>query len=185
MTGRVNVPSSYLPSIYLQTTGRRLPHSGWLPVARLETALPKPSLRFVQQCGILATVKLNTTAGAFLCCILHIEKGKREAGASPARSRHCDRRACRQGAFAPVTEHCLGRRRQAVNLQPGNLPAAGYGSAWLQITRNWLYRKAPAETRGLFVLPFCTQKGLVFCWACSSVPLCLSVPGTGFPKAFL
>ena len=37
-----------------------------------------------------------------------------------------------------------GRRRQALNFQPGNLPAAGYGGAPPQITRNWLYRKAPA-----------------------------------------
>ena len=37
-----------------------------------------------------------------------------------------------------------GRRRQALSFQPGNLPAAGYGGAPPQITRNWLYRKAPA-----------------------------------------
>ena len=53
---------------------------------------------------------------------------KREAGANPARSRHCDKGACRQGAFAPVTEHCLGRRRQALSFQPGNLPAVGTGA---------------------------------------------------------
>ena len=37
-----------------------------------------------------------------------------------------------------------GRRRQVLSFQPGNLPAAGYGGAPPQITRNWLYRKAPA-----------------------------------------
>ena len=37
-----------------------------------------------------------------------------------------------------------GRRRQALSFQPGNLPAAGYGGVPPQITRNWLYRKAPA-----------------------------------------
>ena len=49
-----------------------------------------------------------------------------------------------------------------MNFQPGNLPAAGYGGARLQITRNWLYRKEPAEVWGLFVLPFCTQKASFF-----------------------
>ena len=39
------------------------------------------------------------------------EKGKREAGADPARSRHCDKGVHCQGAFAPVTEPSgLGRR---------------------------------------------------------------------------
>ena len=37
-----------------------------------------------------------------------------------------------------------GRRRWVLIFQPGNLPAAGYGGVPPQITRNWLYRKAPA-----------------------------------------
>ncbi len=78
-----------------------------------------------------------------------LERVKREAGANPARSRHCDKGACRQGAFAPVTEHCLGRRRQALSFQPGNLPAVGTG-ALLQITRNWLYLKSSWKIRGSF-----------------------------------
>ena len=43
-----------------------------------------------------------------------------------------------------------GRRRWVLIFQPGNLPAAGYGGAQLQITRNWLYRKEPAESTGSF-----------------------------------
>ena len=56
------------------------------------------------------------------------KKGKREAGASPARSRHCDKgvrvRVLCTGhwSFAP------GRRRRAVIFQPGNLPAVGTGA---------------------------------------------------------
>ena len=57
---------------------------------------------------------------------------------------------------------CLGRRRWALIFQPGNLPAAGYGGKQPQITRNWLYRKEPAESTGSFVLPFCTQKASFF-----------------------
>ena len=44
------------------------------------------------------------------------EKGKREAGANPARSRHCDKEACRQGAFAPVTGHQPGKAAVGVDL---------------------------------------------------------------------
>ena len=40
-----------------------------------------------------------------------------------------------------------GRRRQALSFQPGNLPAAGYGGAPPQITRNWLYQKALKQQR--------------------------------------
>ena len=91
-------------------------------------------------------------------------KGKREAGADPARSRHCDKGACRQGAFAPVTEHCLGRRRQALSFQPGNLPAVGTG-ALLQITRNWLYLKSSWKIRGVFLrCRSAHRKTLVFLW---------------------
>ena len=43
-----------------------------------------------------------------------------------------------------------GRRRQALSFQPGNLPAAGYGGAPPQITRNWLYRKCSDDTPGSF-----------------------------------
>ena len=57
---------------------------------------------------------------------------------------------------------CPGRRRWALIFQPGNLPAAGYGGKQPQITRNWLYRKEPAESTGSFVLPFCTQKASFF-----------------------
>ena len=108
-------------------------------------------------------------------------KGKREAGANPARSRHCDKGACRQGAFAPVTEHCLGRRRRALSFQPGNLPAVGTG-ALLQITRNWLYLKSSWKIRGLFVLPFCMQKApLFFAAVWLAKPPCLGfVPCTCF-----
>ncbi len=70
-------------------------------------------------------------------------KGKREAGADPARSRHCDKGVHCQGAFAPVTEPSgLGRRQRALSFQSGNLPAVGTGALLPQITRNWLYQKA-------------------------------------------
>jgi hypothetical protein len=93
-----------------------------------------------------------------------MEKGKREAGANPARSRHCDKGACRQGAFAPVTEHCLGRRRQALSFQPGNLPAVGTG-AQVPDHEELVVPKKPEKTeKGLFVLPSRKQKG-PFCFA--------------------
>ena len=85
-------------------------------------------------------------------------KGKREAGADPARSRHCDKGVHCQGAFAPVTEPSgLGRRQRALIFQSGNLPAVGTGALPPQITRNWLYQKA-CKIRGLFALPFRKQK---------------------------
>ena len=84
------------------------------------------------------------------------EKGKRETGANPVRSRHCDKGICRQGAYAPVTEPGSGRRRRVLIFQPGNLPTAGYGGEQLQITRNWLYRKEPAKLRGFFALALTT-----------------------------
>ena len=85
-------------------------------------------------------------------------KGKREAGADPARSRHCDKGVHCQGAFAPVTEPSgLGRRQRALSFQSGNLPAVGTGALPPQITRNWLYQKA-CKIRGLFALPFRKQK---------------------------
>ena len=43
-----------------------------------------------------------------------------------------------------------GRRRQALNFQPGNLPAAGYGGVPPQITRNWL----DVYKRQVHLLPF-------------------------------
>ena len=83
---------------------------------------------------------------------------KREAGADPARSRHCDKGVHCQGAFAPVTEPSgLGRRQRALIFQSGNLPAVGTGALPPQITRNWLYQKA-CKIRGLFALPFRKQK---------------------------
>ena len=83
---------------------------------------------------------------------------KREAGADPARSRHCDKGVHCQGAFAPVTEPSgLGRRQRALIFQSGNLPAVGTGALLPQITRNWLYQKA-CKIRGLFALPFRKQK---------------------------
>ena len=90
------------------------------------------------------------------------EKGKREAGADPARSRHCDKGVHCQGAFAPVTEPSgLGRRQRALIFQSGNLPAVGTGALPPQITRNWLYQKA-CKIRGLFALPFRKQKAPFF-----------------------
>ena len=123
---------------------------------------PKSALAFLGCVWYTTNVKLNTTVGAFLYVAARTEKGKRETGANPVRSRHCDKGICRQGAYAPVTEPGSGRRRRVLIFQPGNLPTAGYGGEQLQITRNWLYRKEPAKLRGFFVLPFCTQKGLVF-----------------------
>ena len=88
---------------------------------------------------------------------------KREAGANPARSRHCDKGVHCQGAFAPVTEPSgLGRRQRALSFQSGNLPAVGTGALPPQITRNWLYQKA-CKIRGLFALPFRKRKAPFFC----------------------
>ena len=67
-----------------------------------------------------------------------------------------------------------GRRRQALSFQPGNLPAAGYGGAPPQITRNWLYRKEPVKSTGPFVLPFCMQKASFFTGSISVCPAVLS-----------
>ena len=41
---------------------------------------------------------------------------KRETGVIPVRSRHCDKEACRQGAFAPVTGHQPGKAAVGVDL---------------------------------------------------------------------
>ena len=99
---------------------------------------------------------------------------KREAGANPARSRHCDKGVHCQGAFAPVTEPSgLGRRQRALSFESGNLPAVGTGALPPQITRNWLYQKA-CKIRGLFALPFRKQKA-PFLQPLFPVPFC-SVP---------
>ena len=68
---------------------------------------------------------------------------KREAGADPARSRHCDKGVRCLGAQRRSLEALpLGRRQRAVSFQSGNLPAVGTGALLPQITRNWLYQKA-------------------------------------------
>ena len=56
-----------------------------------------------------------------------------------------------------------GRRRQALSFQPGNLPAAGYGGAPPQITRNWLYVKEPGESTGSFRVAPLHAKKTRFC----------------------
>ena len=73
-----------------------------------------------------------------------------------------------------------GRRRWVLIFQPGNLPAAGYGGAQLQITRNWLYRKEPAESTGSFCVAILHAKRPRFFDRC--VLLCLSVPCNVFNR---
>ena len=89
-------------------------------------------------------------------------KGKREAGADPARSRHCDkgvrvRVLCAPATGALLREGDAGRRsfsqETCLLLVRGPEP---------QITRNWLYQKALKKIRGLFVMPSAGQKDLFF-----------------------
>ena len=73
---------------------------------------------------------------------LHGEKGKREAGANPARSRHCDkgvrvRVLCTGHWSIPLREGGVGRR--SFSQETCLLLVRG---PWPQITRNWLYQKA-------------------------------------------
>ena len=89
-------------------------------------------------------------------------KGKREAGADPARSRHCDKGvrvrvlcAPATGAFAP------GRRCRAAIFQSGNLPAVGTG-VQTPDHEELVVPKSPEKIRGLFVMPSAGQKGLFF-----------------------
>ena len=84
---------------------------------------------------------------------LHGGKGKREAGADPARSRHCDKGVHCQGAFAPVTEPSgLGRRQRALSFQSGNLPAVGTGASGSG-SRGIGRTKKPESSKGLFAVP--------------------------------
>ena len=70
--------------------------------------------------------------------------GKREAGANPARSRHC-----KQGADGHDVTGKPGRRPDAWICKPGNLPDVGTGKRAevqtrrrqvFRITSNWSYR---------------------------------------------
>ena len=61
---------------------------------------------------------------------MRMEKGKREAGVNPARSRHCDKGVRCLGAQRRSLEALpLGRRQRAVSFQSGNLPAVGTGAS--------------------------------------------------------
>ena len=51
----------------------------------------KPALAFLGCVWYTTNVKLNTTVGAFLYAAARTEKGKRETGANPVRTRHRDR----------------------------------------------------------------------------------------------
>ena len=121
-------------------------------------------LRFSRYCAILFC-ELNKNSRCVppqaLCRGRNV---KREAGANPARSRHCDKGVYRQGAAAPVTgTYVPGRRRWMLSFQPGNLPAVGTG-ALLQITRNWLYLKSSWKIRGSFcVAVLHTERPSFFC----------------------
>ena len=115
-----------------------------------EKLVANSPLRFCPHCVILYTVKLNTTAGAFLrgSAAQKRVKGKR------AQIPHDLVTVIREPAARVRLHRSLGispgRRWWVLIFQPGNLPAARYGGAQLQITRNWLYRKEPAESMGSF-----------------------------------
>ena len=90
---------------------------------------------------------------------------KREAGANPTRSRHCDKGVYRQGAAAPVTgTHVPGRRRWMLSFQPGNLPAVGTGAQAPDHEELVVPKKPEKTEKGLFALPSRKQKG-PFCFA--------------------
>ena len=84
----------------------------------------------------------------------HMRLVKREAGANPARSRHCDKGVYRQGAAAPVTgTYVPGRRRWVLSFQPGNLPAVGTGAP-SSGSRGIGRTKKPESFKGSFCCAF-------------------------------
>ena len=72
---------------------------------------------------------------------------KREAGADPARSRHCDKGVRIRVLCTSHWSIAPGRGCRAAIFQSGNLPAVGTGALLPQITRNWLYQKALKQQR--------------------------------------
>ena len=106
-------------------------------------------------------------------------KGKREAGGIPARSRHCDKGALRRWRVL----------RRSLGEPPGRQPRARavlpvpfsqetclllVREQMLQITRNWLYRKAQ-NNRGLFVVHSARQKGPFCVRAYRLYPFCQKI----------
>lgn len=124
-----------------------------------------PLLRFSRYCAILLC-ELNKNSRCVppqaLCRGRNV---KREAGANPARSRHCDKGVYRQGAAASVTgTHVPGRRRWMLSFQPGNLPAVGTGAQAPDHEELVVPKKPEKTEKGLFALPSRKQKG-PFCFA--------------------
>ena len=122
-------------------------------------------LRFYRYCAILFC-ELNKNSRCVppqaLCRGRNV---KREAGANPARSRHCDKGVYRQGAAAPVTgTYVPGRRRWMLSFQPGNLPAVGTGAQAPDHEELVVPKKPEKTEKGLFALPSRKQKG-PFCFA--------------------
>lgn len=84
---------------------------------------------------------------------MRMEKGKREAGVNPARSRHCDKGVRCLGAQRRSLEALpLGRRQRAVSFQSGNLPAVGTGASGSG-SRGIGRTKKPESSKGLFAVP--------------------------------
>ena len=91
-----------------------------------------PLLYFPSECAIIraeapecrrSEIKLNkeTSGAVFSVKDRNRETGKREAGESPARSRHC-----KQGA-RPLCHWETGKAADALICKPGNLPVVGTG----------------------------------------------------------
>ena len=96
------------------------------PFIRKSTGMPPIFLHFPLRYAILSCELNRKTAGAF--CRYGGGKGKREAGANPARSRHCDKGARVRVLCTSHWSFALRRRRRAAIFQPGNLPAVGTGA---------------------------------------------------------
>ena len=96
---------------------------------------------------------------------MRMEKGKREAGVNPARSRHCDKGVCRHDAGASATGPWPGKAAAGAELsarKPARCRVRGLNAPNHE---ELVVPKKPEKTeKGLFALPSRKQKG-PFCFA--------------------
>ena len=105
-------------------------------------------------------------------------KGKREAGANPARSRHCDKGACRQGAFAPVTGFLPGKAAAGIELSARKPVCCRVRGRTAPNHEELVVPQSTCLKYGVFCVAILHAKDLVFYGVnfrvpCCSLPYCL------------
>ena len=100
-------------------------------------------LRFGRYCAILLCELNKNSRCVPLQALCRSRNVKREAGADPARSRHCDKGAHGRGAFQhQPLKHCFGKAAAGADLSVRKPACCWYRSYLLRTTRNWSCRKA-------------------------------------------